>query len=219
MKHSRSNVVLHTLRSVAVRPSSPERNPVKRSDGDAGLSPANERSGTRPTSPEKMRQLDTARSLFGEPTSQPHVVLGTPVPPTQQSSQVFRALAPSPLLTTHPIASHSDPSSVRSSTTGADYSYLAARFHKGGKDSQDDSSKARARAKQAAIQRDHRSRRRAGEAISLTPTISQLGVFQGLECPVEDTLLLWWQFARANDETQMRVNIDYSRVGLWMGMG
>jgi hypothetical protein len=177
--------VLQTLRSVAVRPSSPERNPAKRTDRDAGLSPVNERSGTQPTSPEKLRQLDTARSLFGEPTSQPHVVLGTPVPPTQQSSQVFRALAPSPPVTSHPIPSHSDLSSVRSSTTGADYSFLAARFHKGGKDSQDDSSKARARAKQAAIQRDHRSRRRAGETVSLTPTVSQLGVFQGWGCPVE----------------------------------
>ncbi|KAF5120942.1 hypothetical protein E5D57_013278 [Metarhizium anisopliae] len=192
MKHSRSKFVLQTLRNIAVHPSSPERNPAKRSEGDAGLSPANERSGTQPTSPEKLLQLDTARSLFGEPIGQPHVVLGTPIPPTQQSSQAFRTVAPSSPLKTHPIASHSDPSSARSSTTGADYSYVAARFHKGGKDSQDDSSKARARSKQAAIQRDHRSRRRAGKTVSLTPTISQLGVVQGSEGPGEVIILLWW---------------------------
>ncbi|EXU94892.1 PIF1-like helicase [Metarhizium robertsii] len=33
----------------------------------------------------------------------------------------------------------------------------------------------------AAIQRDHRSRRRAGETVSLTPSISQLGVFEALD--------------------------------------
>ncbi|KAH7118503.1 hypothetical protein EDB81DRAFT_817912, partial [Dactylonectria macrodidyma] len=32
----------------------------ERADGDAGLSPPNERSGTQPTSPEKLRQLHTA---------------------------------------------------------------------------------------------------------------------------------------------------------------
>ncbi|EFY90645.1 ATP-dependent DNA helicase PIF1 [Metarhizium acridum CQMa 102] len=72
-----------------------------------------------------------------------------------------------------------------SEQTGVDYSYLAVRFHKGGKDSQDDASKAGARAKQATIRRDHRSRRRAGEAVSLTPTISQLGVFEGSDGPGE----------------------------------
>ena len=71
-----------------------------------------------------------------------------------------------------------------------DYSYLTARFHKGGKDSQDDSCKAGARAKQAAIQRDHRSRRRAGETVSLTPTISQLGVLEDFEGPGEGILVL-----------------------------
>lgn len=60
---------------------------------------------------------------------------------------------------------------------------MTARFHKGGKDSQDDSSKAGARVKQAAIQRDHRSRRRAEETVSLTPTISQLGTFEDVEVP------------------------------------
>ncbi|KAF6517647.1 hypothetical protein HZS61_003208 [Fusarium oxysporum f. sp. conglutinans] len=74
----------------------------------------------------------------------------------------------------------------RQGTTGLGYSYLAARFHKGGKDSQDEPSKAVARAKQAAIQRDHRSRRRVGETVSLTPTISQLGVFGDFEGPGED---------------------------------
>ncbi|KAK8913452.1 hypothetical protein VCV18_011458 [Metarhizium anisopliae] len=188
----RNRRVSHTLRNIAVHPSSLERNPAKRSEGDAGLSPANESCGTQPTSPEKLRQLDTARSLFGEPISQPHVVLGTPIPPTQQSSQAFRTVAPSSPLKTYPIASHSDPSSARSSTTSTDYSYAAARSHKDGKDSQDDSSKARARSKQAAIQRDHRSRRRAGETVSLTPTISQLGVVQGSEGPGEVIILLWW---------------------------
>ncbi|KAH7491067.1 hypothetical protein FOMA001_g2660 [Fusarium oxysporum f. sp. matthiolae] len=155
MKHSRSKVVLQTLRNIALRPSSPGRPATKRTDGDAGLSPPNERSGTQPTSPEKLRQLHTARSLFGEPISQPQVVLGTPIPPTQQSLRNFRTLAPSPTVqpTTNQIA-----------------------FHKGGKDSQDDASKAEAKARQVAIQRDHRSRRRAGETVSLTPSISQLGV-------------------------------------------
>ncbi|KAF6527905.1 hypothetical protein HZS61_008207 [Fusarium oxysporum f. sp. conglutinans] len=165
-----------------------ERCAPKRTDGDAGLPPPNERSGTQPTSPEKLRQRHAARRLFRESLSQPHVVLGTPIPPTQQSTRRFRALAPSPPVqpTAHPIASHSDPSTVRSSTTGLGYSYLAARFHKGGKDSQDEPSKAVARAKQAAIQRDHRSRRRVGETVSLTPTISQLGVFGDFEGPGED---------------------------------
>ncbi|KAH7114866.1 hypothetical protein EDB81DRAFT_296040 [Dactylonectria macrodidyma] len=147
MKHSRSKVVLQTLRNIALRPSSPGRPATKRADGDAGLSPPNERSGTQPTSPEKLRQLHIARSLFGEPISQPQVVLGTPIPPTQQSLRNFRTLAPSPTVqpTTDQIASHSDPSTVPSSTTDAEYSYLASRFHKGGKDSQDDASKAEAK--------------------------------------------------------------------------
>lgn len=167
-----------TLRRLAVRPSSAERRAPKRTDGDAGLSPPNERSGTQPTSPERLRQLHTARRLFEEPISQPQVVLGTPIPPTQQSLLNFRTLAPSPTVqpTTDQIASHSDPSTVPSNTTDAEYSYLASRFHKGWKDSQDDASKAGAKARQVAIQRDHRSRRRAGETVSLTPSISQLGV-------------------------------------------
>jgi hypothetical protein len=45
-----------------------------------------------------------------------------------------------------------------------------------------------ARAKRAAIQRGHRSRRRAGETVSLTPSISQLGAFKGLEGPGADIL-------------------------------
>ena len=72
-----------------------------------------------------------------------------------------------------------------------DYSYLATRFPKGGKDSQDDSSKAGARAKLAVIQRDYRSRCRAGETVSLTPIISQLGVLEDFEGPGEGILVLW----------------------------
>jgi hypothetical protein len=189
MKYSRSRDATLTLRNLA----SAERCAPKRTDGDASLPPPNERSGTQPTSPEKLRQRHAARRLFRESLSQPHVVLGTPIPPTQQSTQRFRALAPSPPVqpTAHPIASHSDPSTIRSSTTSLGYSYLAARFHKGGKDSQDEPSKAVARAKQAAIQRDHRSRRRAGETMSLTPTISQLGVLEDFEGPGEGILILW----------------------------
>ena len=119
-------------------------------------------------------------------------MLGTPIPPTQ-SSQLYRTLAPSPPVqpTTYPIASHPDPSTIRSSIPSipsVDYSYLAARFHRGGKVSQDDASKAWARAKQAAIQRDHRSRRRAGQTVSLTPTISQLGAIEDFEGPGEGIL-------------------------------
>jgi hypothetical protein len=188
--------VIQTLRDLAVRPSPAERPASKRTEGDAGLSPAKERCGTQPTSPERLQQTPTVRKLFGESISQPtqpRIVLGTPIPPTLQSSRLFRALAPSPLVqpTANSIASHSDASAVRSSTTRVDYSYLAARFHKGGRDSQDDSSTARARAKLAAIQRDHRSRRRAGETVSLTPSISQLGVFEALGGPREGIHVLW----------------------------
>lgn len=177
------------MRNLAVRP---ERPAPKRTDREAGLSPGKERSGIQPTSPERLQQPPTARRLFGEPISQPRVVLGTPIP-LSQSSPLYRTLAPSPPVqpTTYPIASHSDPSTVRSSTPSipsVDYSYLAAKFHRGGKVSQDDSSKAWARAKQAAIQRDHRSRRRAGETVSLTPTISQLGAIEDFEGPGEGIL-------------------------------
>ncbi|KID81680.1 ATP-dependent DNA helicase PIF1 [Metarhizium guizhouense ARSEF 977] len=186
-ERARSRGAIQILRNLAVRP---ERPAPKRTDREAGLSPGKERSGTQPTSPERLRQPPTARRLFGKPISQPRVVLGTPIPPTQ-SSPLYRTLAPSPPVqpTAYPIASHPDPSTIRSSTPsipGVDYSYLAARFHRGGKVSQDDSSKAWARAKQAAIQRDHRSRRRAGETVSLTPTISQLGAIEDFEGPGED---------------------------------
>jgi hypothetical protein len=196
MKNSRSRGAILTMRNLAARPTSAERPAPKRAEGVAGLSPCNERSGTRPTSPEKLRQLHTARRLFGEPISQPQVVLGTPIPPTQQSSRLFRTLAPCPSVqpTAHPIASDSNPSTLRSSIADEDYSYLASRFHKGGKHSQDDASKTVARAKQAVIQRDHRSRRRAGETVSLTPTISQLGIFKGSEGPGENILALWSQY-------------------------
>jgi hypothetical protein len=144
------------MRNLATCPSSVERTAPKRTDVDAGLSPPG-RSGTQPTSPERLRQLHTARQLFEELTGPPQVVLGTPIPPTQQSLRNLRALAPSPPVqpTTEQIASRSDPSTVPSSTTDAEYSYLASRFHKGGKDSQDDASKAEAKAKQVAVQRDH----------------------------------------------------------------
>ncbi|KID82373.1 ATP-dependent DNA helicase PIF1 [Metarhizium guizhouense ARSEF 977] len=110
-------------------------------------------------------------------------VLRTPLPPTQQSSGLFRALAPSPPLhqTTHPIVSPSDAATTRSSAASMDHAYLATRYHKSGKDSQDDPSTAKARVKLAAIQRDHRSRRREGETVSLTPTISQLRNSHGSE--------------------------------------
>ncbi|KAH6977659.1 hypothetical protein EDB80DRAFT_738230, partial [Ilyonectria destructans] len=78
--YSRSRGAIMTLRRLAVRPSSAERRAPKRTDGDAGLSPPNERSGTQPTSPERLRQLHTARRLFEEPISQPQAVLGTPIP-------------------------------------------------------------------------------------------------------------------------------------------
>ncbi|KAG7000331.1 hypothetical protein FocnCong_v013276 [Fusarium oxysporum f. sp. conglutinans] len=184
MKYSRSRDATLTLRNLA----SAERCAPKRTDGDAGLPPPNERSGTQPTSPEKLRKRHAARRLFRESLSQPHVVLGTPIPPTQQSTRRFRALAPSPPVqpTAHPIASHSDPSTVRSSTTvWVTLTWLLGST-RAGRDSQDEPSKAVARAKQAAIQRDHRSRRRVGETVSLTPTISQLGVFGDFEGPGED---------------------------------
>ncbi|RMJ03307.1 hypothetical protein BHE90_016282 [Fusarium euwallaceae] len=89
------------------------------------------------------------------------------------------------------LGGYSESHSASRTTTSLGYSYLAARFHKGGKGSQDEPSKAVARAKQAAIQRDHRSRRRAGETVSLTPTISQLGVLEDFEGPGEGILVLW----------------------------
>lgn len=71
-----------------------------------------------------------------------------------------------------------------------------------GKDSQDDSSKAKARAKLAVIQRDHRSRRRAGEAASLTPTLSQLGISEDSGGHEEGILVLWSRrFVQANHGT------------------
>jgi hypothetical protein len=183
------------LRNLAVRSESLS---LKRTDGEAGLSPNKERIGTQPTSSESLQQIPTARKLFGESNSQqsqPQIVLGTPIPPTQPSSRLFRALAPSPPVqpTAHSIASNSDASAVRSSTIRVGYSYLAAGFHNGRKDSQDDASTARARTKLAAIQRDHRSRRRAGESVSLTPSISQIGVIEAPGGPREGIQVLWPQ--------------------------
>ncbi|KID84375.1 ATP-dependent DNA helicase PIF1, partial [Metarhizium majus ARSEF 297] len=129
-----------------------------------------------------------SRSSFEDSMNQPHVVLGTPLPPTQQSSGLFQVLAPSPPVrqTTHLIVSLSDAATTQSSAASMDHTYLATRYRKGGKDSQDSPSTAEARVKLAAIQRDHRSRRRAGETVPLTPTISQLRYFQGSEVAGED---------------------------------
>ncbi|KJK85270.1 hypothetical protein H633G_10889, partial [Metarhizium anisopliae BRIP 53284] len=185
---NQSRDAIQTLKSLAVGPSSSESPASKRTEEDADLSPPNDRSGTQPTSSESIRQGHTARTLFKASISQPRVELGTPLPPTQQSSGLLRTLAPSPPMQrmTHPIVSLSDPGTVRSSTTSVDHAYLATRYRRGGKDSQDNPSTAGARVKLAAIQRDHRSRRRAGETVSLTPTISQLGNFQGSEVARED---------------------------------
>jgi hypothetical protein len=191
LKYSRSRGVTQTLRDVAVCPSSPDR-PAKRTDQEAGLSPRQKISETRPSSSKSSWGRHTARkSSFEDSINQPRVVLGTPLPPTQQSSGLFRALAPSPPVrrTTHPFVSQSEAATTRGSTASVDHAYLATRYHKGGKDSQDNPSTAEARVKRAAIQRDHRSRRRAGETVSLTPTISQLGNFQGSEVAGEGIYL------------------------------
>ena len=183
LKYSRSKSVTQTLRGVAVRPSSPDR-PAKRTDQEAGLSRRQKISETRPSSSNSLRGRHTVRrSSFEDSMNEPRIVLGTPLPPTQQSSGLFRALAPSPPLhqTTHPIVSPSDAATTRSSAASMDHAYLATRYHKSGKDSQDDPSTAKARVKLADIQRDHRSRRREGETVSLTPTISQLRNSHGSE--------------------------------------
>ncbi|KJZ72272.1 hypothetical protein HIM_04084 [Hirsutella minnesotensis 3608] len=176
LKYSRSRSATQTLRDVAIRPPSPQRPASKRTDPVVRLSPAQNRSGTRPASSETLLGRHTARS-FEESINQPRVVLGTPIPPSQGSARSFRTLAPTPLmqLTTEQAAPHSGLSAMRSSTSGIDYSYVAARFHKGGKNSQDDPSKARARTKLATIQRDHRSRRRA----DARPDRLRTGGFQG----------------------------------------
>ncbi|KHO00508.1 ATP-dependent DNA helicase PIF1 [Metarhizium album ARSEF 1941] len=98
-----------------------------------------------------------SRSSFEDSMNQPHVVLGTPLPPTQQSSGLFQVLAPSPPVrqTTHLIVSLSDAATTQSSAASMDHTYLATRYRKGGKDSQDSPSTAEARVKLAAIQRDH----------------------------------------------------------------
>jgi hypothetical protein len=178
LKYSRSRGATRTLRDVAVRPFSNDGPAAKRTDREAGLQPEQKIPETQPTSSESFQERHTVRLSFEDSIDQPRVVLGTPLPPTQQSSGLFRALAPSPPVqrTTHPIVSLSDPATIRSSTTSVDHAYLATRYRKGGKDSQDNPSTAGARVKLAAIQRGHRSRRRAGETVSLTPTISQLDV-------------------------------------------
>ncbi|KJK73749.1 hypothetical protein H634G_10985 [Metarhizium anisopliae BRIP 53293] len=102
----------------------------------------------------------------------------------------------------YPPASASIPPKDRVSSSLGQWSDQRAS-QKGGKVSQDDPSTAGARVRLAAIQRDHRSRCRAGETVSLTPTISQLGVFQG---------------SKATEEgMQLRVKIDYGQVGVKVG--
>lgn len=182
MQYSRSRSAILTLRSFVAHPSSGDAR-QKRAPGDAGLPPARDRVGTRSVSPGRIQQPPVAGSSIGENGSEPYVVLGTPLPATQQSSSLARVvtLSPATQVKTDPTASHSDPASTRRNTTRMDYSYLTAKFHKGGRVSQDDLSTAGARVKLASIQRDHRSRRRAGEAVSLTPPVSQLGISQGAE--------------------------------------
>ncbi|KAH8660997.1 hypothetical protein BGZ61DRAFT_464454 [Ilyonectria robusta] len=81
------------------------RNLAVRTEEDASLSPPNDRFGTQPTSPERLRQCHTAKTLSGASISQP-------------CSRLFRTIAPSPPVqpTTLLTASHSDPSTIRSST-------------------------------------------------------------------------------------------------------
>ncbi|KAK4068341.1 hypothetical protein Purlil1_13812 [Purpureocillium lilacinum] len=182
LKYSRSRGATQTLRDVAVRPSSADGPAATRTDREAGLSPEQKISDTQHASSESFQERHTARLSFEDSMYQPRVVLGTPLPPTQPSSGLFRALAPSPPLQrkTDPSVSLSDPATIRSSKTSVDHAYLATRYRKAGKDSRDNPFTAGAKVKLAAIQRDHRSRRRAGETVSPTPTISQLGVYQGL---------------------------------------
>ncbi|KAH6983750.1 hypothetical protein EDB80DRAFT_735247 [Ilyonectria destructans] len=76
---SRSKGATLTLRNLAVGPSSTESPAPKRTEEDARLSPLNDRFGTQPTSPERLRQCHTAKTLSGASISQPRVVLGTPI--------------------------------------------------------------------------------------------------------------------------------------------
>ncbi|KAH7137739.1 hypothetical protein EDB81DRAFT_800595, partial [Dactylonectria macrodidyma] len=66
--YSRSRDATLTLRNLALA----ERRAPKRTAGDAGLLPPNERSGIQLTSPEKLRQIYAARMLFRESLSQLH---------------------------------------------------------------------------------------------------------------------------------------------------
>lgn len=183
LKYSRSRGAAETLRAVAIRPSSA----LKRTDREAGLSPAQDRSGTRPASLERLEIHHTVGAFSDSSVSLPRVMLGTPLPPTQQHAELFRPLAPSPPVqrTAHPIVLLSNPASTRNGTTRVDHAYLADRYHKGGRDSQDSPSKVEARVMRSAIQRDHRPRRRAGETVSLTPTISQLVNVEGPDVAAE----------------------------------
>ena len=77
-----------------------------------------------------------------------------------------------------------------------DYSYLTAKFHKRGKVSQNNLSTAGARVKLAAIQRDHRSRRCAGKAVSLTPRYLSSEFPEALSLLEKVSMLVLW-FAAA----------------------
>lgn len=158
---------------MAARTPSPDRSTAKRTDEEAGLSPPADRTGIEPASRDS--------------SSQPHVILGTPIPPTQQSLRRFAVIAPSPAVQprAQPIDLGFDPAASRSGVTGRGHAYLASRYCRGGKDSQDEPAQAEARARRAGIQRDHRLRRRAGEIVSLTPTISQLVNLEGSDISAE----------------------------------
>lgn len=136
----------------------------ERIERDTELPTANSRSGRQPPLADSHQQPPVARS-FGEHSSQPHIVLGTPLPAIQQSSSPFCALAPAPAAPQiiEPVASHSTLLTGRGGMARIDYAYLAGRFRRGGKDSQDDSAREGARAKRAAIQRENRSRRVRGK--------------------------------------------------------
>ncbi|KAM4059090.1 hypothetical protein HRG_013098 [Hirsutella rhossiliensis] len=84
--YSRSRRITQTLREVAVRPSSADGPAAKRTDRDARLQPEQKIPKAQPTSSESFQERHTVRFSSEDSMSQPRVVLGTPLPPTQQSS-------------------------------------------------------------------------------------------------------------------------------------
>lgn len=177
VKRSRSKDAILTLKGITAASPASERRSLKRTEGDASLSPPNDRSKTQPTLSERVRECHVVSSLSDPSITQPRVVLGTPLSLTQQSSGLFRALAPSPRVQerTHPIVPVTEPATTRNEAARVNHAYLADKYHKGGKHSQDSCSTAEARAK------------RAGEAVSLTPTVSQLSISWGAEPAGEGT--------------------------------